>query len=157
MFDYTGKIVILSVDDFSKAINNEIKHVKNLKGGGKWLVNPNFEYKIYSDDPIIKITGIGKVTSQKFKEYGINTVLELRNLSDEATEKMNEFNGDEVKKVKDIAQESLKNRALDQMSRPTKIDHRKAANPYLSSLVITGCRKSRNLHSFQSIVIFVTL
>ena len=137
LYDYTGKI-LLSPTDFDALIMKEIERVKNLKCGGKWLEKTTAEevkHKLYSDDPVTKLSGIGKVASGLLHCYDIYFISDLLNLkSEEDIDDVDAIPKTKLKKWIALAKKELESRPADEMIRPTTTitDHRQAENPYKS-------------------------
>ena len=84
-FDYTGKRIV-SVADWTKAVDSEIRRVKSLKPGDKgyegWIESGRQEGVIYHSDKILilgrrhlnKMDKLGKVTCEKLASEGLTTV-----------------------------------------------------------------------------------
>ena len=136
LFDYTGKI-LLSPDDFDALIAKEILCVKNLKAGGQWVETINkdlIKHPLYMDDPVTKLKGVGKVTSELLHTNGIYSIEDLINLQGTAMERIENVPHHKIHGWIDAAKEILNLRPADELLRPelSKIDHRKADNPYQS-------------------------
>ena len=85
-FDYTEKVIV-SDADWQKLVNEEIKRIKNLKGDsrgnkGPWCVSMR-DGKIYEDDLLTLLPGVGTKANDILKEVGITKVSMLKNLNDE--------------------------------------------------------------------------
>ena len=84
-FDYTGKRIV-SVADWTKAVDSEIRRVKSLKPGDKgyegWIESGRQEGVISHSDKILilgrrhlnKMDKLGKVTCEKLASEGLTTV-----------------------------------------------------------------------------------
>ncbi len=79
-YDYTQKWII-TVDEEEKRIKTEIAKVKALPRDAKgWSTNPRPEDVLYLDDPVTRIKDIGRIKSNKLKEFGVETVADLLGL-----------------------------------------------------------------------------
>jgi hypothetical protein len=128
-FDYSGKI-ILSILDYEKRKKTEIERVRTgLKDGGAWVVDPSVPGSIYSVDSIKELAHIGGVTVTKLKEgFNIKTVGDLKACS---PEKIIEI----VALTKGLSMNKLgpahaQAQTCIDGEHPSKIDYRKADNPY---------------------------
>jgi hypothetical protein len=136
LYDYTGK-VLLSPADFDALILKELNRVKNLKCGGKWVekkLSTEVKHKMYGDDPVTKIKGLGKVAAELLHCYDVYFINELINLTDEEVEAIESIPKTKLLRWIQIANDELESRPDDEIFRPNVdiSDHRLAANPYQS-------------------------
>ena len=81
-FIYSGK-VILSISDWKKKEESEIKRVKGLQRNPTWVVSKRINKVLYMNDEVHRVKSVGKMTANKLKEVGICTVQELVAVSDD--------------------------------------------------------------------------
>jgi hypothetical protein len=83
LFDYTKKKII-SLKDTKKIIDAEITRVKAMTKKTKgWFLASRKNGRIYADDPVIRVKGVGKKAEGLLQRNGINTVANLRVLTKE--------------------------------------------------------------------------
>ncbi len=79
--DYTEQNVI-TLKDCNERIANKIIQVKHLSRESKaWIMDPQEDGKLYLDDPVSRIAGIGKGIEKSLKDNYIMTVADLRGLN----------------------------------------------------------------------------
>lgn len=132
-YNYTGKNVItISTDECM--VKAEIARVRALTGlGGGWIVDNRVEGERWDGD-LLKRTkgiGVGKARYDILLSYGVDTVGKLRNMTVEKKQEI--IDG---KKMSETILGTLQNNVKDSHkgNTPTnlRVDHKKAANPYLS-------------------------
>ena len=120
---------MISIDDYQKMMKLEFQRVKSLKSqNGYWLsCNRDDKIKYYRNDPVIKLKGVGKKSSQQLKEIGITTVGEVKDIMDitKLDNLPNSFQKKLTRYMKEAQQASNEDA-------PERIDHRLSANPYQS-------------------------
>ena len=119
-----------------KRIEEEIRRIKQLKPRVPWVVSCEHDYDLlYDEDTLHFMKLFSKPAIERMrKERGVSKVKDLKQF-----EKMSNKEVVENLKVQGVSIEKLRNAIKDSIhclpgSRPplTTIDHRKAANPYLS-------------------------
>ena len=80
-FDYTGKKIV-SIGEYEKLIDNEIRRVKALtyqeRVASKWAgVRNRPKGSLWLDDDLTELNGIGAALFKKFEKQGITKVREL--------------------------------------------------------------------------------
>ena len=130
-FDYTEKVV-KSIKDWTALEDKEIQRVKSLEGsGGPWVEHSRQPGKVYLDDCVTYIPGIGESTRKNLLAdvESISMVQELLLLDDERVQQMG-------KRIPGLSPGTLckyvefaRNNIVEQEA-PRLVDHRKAANPY---------------------------
>ena len=91
-FCYTEQNIIAH-DQWIEKMDAEVRRVKKMIGTDKedkWITDPG-KGKIYADDGVNKIRGVGTVMKNKMKDAGITTVQELMNLHDGDQEAFKRF------------------------------------------------------------------
>jgi predicted flap endonuclease-1-like 5' DNA nuclease len=79
--DYTEQNVI-TLKDCKERIANEIIRVKRLSHKSKaWIMDPQEDGKLYLDDLVSRIAGVGKGIEKSLKDNNIMTVADLRGLN----------------------------------------------------------------------------
>jgi len=77
LFDYSGK-VLLTIKDWNKCKNDEIKRVRSLKGDClPWVINRRKKDELFRSDSVDMVKGIAEATKTKMAGAGINTVGQL--------------------------------------------------------------------------------
>ncbi len=78
LLDYTQKKVI-SLKDTNKIIDAEITRVRKLPKGTKgWFVDSRENGMLYTNDPVIRVKGVGKKAEEFLQRNSIKTVANLR-------------------------------------------------------------------------------
>ena len=122
IFDYSGKTII-SLNDFEKFKKQEFQRISTLSDKTKnWIHDPRNPQDLYDDDDLLRLDRVGKRTKEKLLLANISSVGDLKR------------NNQPVPGISDTSLQFLRDQA--QLAKdekaPTKIDHRKAANPYQS-------------------------
>ena len=129
-FDYS-RTVLLSISDFDKKINDEIRRVKGLKHGEKagWVRKdePSRD-KLFGGDSLLKLSKCGKVAFGKFKGVGLETIADLLKM----TEMQKSMLGSLKMSEENLDQFLAQARQADKRPRPKDMDFRQCDNPYLS-------------------------
>ena len=78
-YNYTGK-TLLTIPDYEKRIQDEIQRVKSTKHGesGGWVVQQEGSSKVYIDDPLTSIAGVGKKTAENFTQIMYGHLIHLK-------------------------------------------------------------------------------
>ena len=127
LFDYTSKVLI-SLLDYKKMKLIEISRVKRCTSAStKWIEKTREEGRVYANENVIKLKKCGNKTSKRLATVGIVTVADLKNVPDPNLFVLPEGLPRTTFKVvwkhaQDASSEDV----------PQDIDHRRAANPYLS-------------------------
>jgi hypothetical protein len=83
LFDYTKKKII-SLKETKKIIDVEITRVRAMPKTTKgWFLDSRANGRIYADDPVIQVKGVGKKAEGLLQRNDINTVANLRALTKE--------------------------------------------------------------------------
>lgn len=133
IFDYTEKRII-AIERRNKLRDIAILHVKRAKRTGKssvWFKNTREKGVLYRNDSADVIKGIGKEKVKSLAELDIYSVNDLKTMDDA---KMTEICATETRGLTDTSLKlwrHLAQAALDEDA-PTPIDHRDAANQFLS-------------------------
>ena len=127
-FDYSSRVMI-SMDDYQRLLKFEFQRIKSLKDqNGYWIKSihdSNIPY--YNDDPLSKLKGVGKKTSQLLQEIGVNTIGELKK-----TEVSQVENLPEKLTPKRLTQYYNEAQKASDKNAPKMIDHRVASSLYKS-------------------------
>ena len=130
-FDYTEK-GIKSIKDWNALEDKEIKRVKSLEGPGNvWTEHNREEGKVYLDDCITYIPGVGQNTLRILleDEEPLSMVQELLLLDEERIQRMGErIVGLSVASLTKYVKYARDN--IIEETAPRLVDHRKADNPY---------------------------
>jgi hypothetical protein len=87
LFDYTEKKII-NLEDTKKIIDAEITKVRTVPKRTKgWFLDLREDGRIYADDPVIRVKGVGKKAEGLLRRNGINMVSNLRALTKETRPK----------------------------------------------------------------------
>lgn len=124
-FSYSGKTVI-SIKEWNTRIRKQINHVRHLQNPGPWKTNQRQNGRLYHDDSVTKIRGIAKQTARKLLEdHNIRTVGDLMSLCSDSLP--------ESPRIPNLTHLVVRAKECPDMTpAPKPVDHRKAANPYLS-------------------------
>ncbi len=77
--NYTEQNVI-TLKDCKERIANDIIRIKHLSRKSKaWIMDPRADGKLYLDDPVSRIAGVGKGIEKSFRDNNIMTVTDLHN------------------------------------------------------------------------------
>ena len=129
-FDYS-RTVLLSISDFDKKINDEIRRVKGLKHGEKagWVrKDESSRDKLFGEDSLMKLSKCGKVAYGKFKGVGLETIADLLKITEIQKSKLGS-----MKMSEENLEHFLKQaRLADKHQRPKDTDFRLCDNPDLS-------------------------
>lgn len=130
-FDYSGKIV-LTIKDYNHKIDCEIDRIRKLKGGKQagWIVTMREEGRLYSNDPLTALNGVGPATIKKFAEFDIKEVEDLSHATDANLGAMAAAKVATLKNLSDWR--DLCSLACLEDPAPPDIDYRKQSNPYLA-------------------------
>ena len=125
-FDYSTKLLI-TVDDYNKYIEQEFRRVKSTSDNSKYWITVSREVgKLYADDKLDRLNKCGSKTLKKFRSIGVFTVYDLAILPKDDCFSVP---GISIKLMESMLQQVSE--ASTETSPPV-VDHRKAANPYLS-------------------------
>ena len=81
-FSYTGK-TLLSIQDYNKKIQDEIRRVKNLKGKlPPWYLDNRPKNEFWEDDTINMLPGVGNKIASSLKAIDINYIRDLKLISE---------------------------------------------------------------------------
>ena len=130
-YDYTGK-EILSIKHYEQKINEEIQRVKDLKSDThtSWVLDARkADHRKWEMDPVSYLKGIGIKTTQSLKEQEIHTIKDLRDLTEDEMTLLATHTGISHHKLTKIKQNEAA-QALSGSTTLTKVDYRKAKNPY---------------------------
>ncbi len=126
-FNYTSKVLI-SIDDYKRLKKVEFNRVKSLTNRiGVWVESSRIQGKLYQNDPVSKLKGVGKKMSEKLASMGLKTVNDIKQLTN--IKDIERTDGISEKKLTGLYQQALT--AMDEDC-PPDIDHRKKDNPYKS-------------------------
>ena len=130
-FDYTEKGV-KSIKDWNALKEKVLQRVKSLEGsGGVWVDHDREKGKVYLDDCITYIPGIGENTRQALlaDEESVSMVQELLLLDDDRIKEMgNRIPGMSVASLTRYVKFARDN--IIETEAPRLVDYRRAANPY---------------------------
>ena len=130
-YNYTSKVIV-SVDDYHKLMNIEFQRVKSLKGRtGFWVQSnrdPNILY--YQNDPVSKMKGVGKKTTEVLEQVGVKTVGDLKRF-ESPTEIERLLLNKRISRAK-LTKLWTDSRQVVDNDAPPDIDHRISPNPYKS-------------------------
>ena len=92
VFDYSSKNIV-SIDEFNRRINDEIKRVKNLPSTASGWVKINrppkaSDNQLFEMDKVDRIQRVGKGLVSKLLAQGILTIKQLKNLPENAMNRL---------------------------------------------------------------------
>jgi predicted flap endonuclease-1-like 5' DNA nuclease len=159
-FDYTLQTIIMH-DAYEKKMQEEIDRVKATCKKSAYWVESSRNGRIWADDDLTLVNGVGKAIKEKLLKNNINTCCELFNLSDEAVLLIS-LNEHKDLRISRAALQKMKNAVvlcLDPKPDPMVKDHTKAANPYESKFGPTWEAKittSIGMKRYRSIIELAT-
>ena len=123
-FDYTCKN-IKSIKEWKALESKEMKRVRELVGTGEWIKKNRLEGRVYLDDPVSVLPGLGEGTRAKFAKENILYVKQLLCLEKQAVADLgNRIPGLTIDKIQSFVEAARKRIIV--MSAPPDIDYRKA-------------------------------
>ena len=130
-YSYTGK-TLLSITDYKKKMQDEIRRVKNLKGKlPPWYIDRRPKNAFWDDDPVSRLPGVGKKTAASLIAIDICKIGDLKLLSEVDLCDFAAMSNDpnlttmKLKYFIEKAHESLEGSGQDLIE-----DYRKEDNPY---------------------------
>jgi hypothetical protein len=128
-FIYSNK-VILTIKEWKKKEEAEIKRIKSLNMNSYWLSSNRSSNQLYLDDKIDLMKGVGPSTFEKLKLAKIYVVWELLGLDDISIKEASLLSKLPISKIKNLMLTASD--VVIHSNAPIEIDYRLAEDPYLA-------------------------
>jgi hypothetical protein len=127
-YDYSGK-TILSVKDYARRMEAEIRRVKNLPAGGSGWVFDAAPSIVFEDDNLNRLNRVGDKTRDQLLKLGYDKVGDLKGLSDDLVIQLH-GKLSRVPLAGLVAAVEQASTECQEGERPEKVDYRQHDNPY---------------------------